>query len=143
MITTVHLKCLLIFLCINGILTSTALAQGGTWTWMKGDTTFYNHNFSYGTEGVPAMSNEPSGRYDANFWTDTAGNFWVYGGVAPFGNLADDLWRFDPSTMMWAWMNSRQSPDSNSVIAAAQGVFNAQNKPRSLAYCSSIWVTKD
>ncbi len=119
-------------------------AQSGMWTWMKGDSGLYNQaNYNYGIMGVPNSVNEPPGRYDAAFWTDTAGRFWIYGGVNPYGTLFDDLWMFDPNTLMWTWKNSRSTSDTFSVIAAVKGVYSAQNKPRSLGYSPNTWVTSD
>ncbi len=87
------MKCIVIafilfFLC-SGI-----FAQSGMWTWMKGDSNVNGIGY-YGTLGVPLPDNEPPGRYAAGFWTDTAGNFWVYGGGN--SNRRNDLWKFNPN----------------------------------------------
>jgi N-acetylneuraminic acid mutarotase len=81
------------------------------WTWMGGsDSTYANaaqyqadrgQPGIYGTEGVPAATNVPGGRYSAVSWTDSSGNFWLFGGeghdstAAQIGNL-NDLWRYQP-----------------------------------------------
>jgi N-acetylneuraminic acid mutarotase len=81
------------------------------WTWMGGsDTTYANaaqyqadrgQPGIYGTEGVPAATNVPGGRYSAVSWTDSSGNFWLFGGAghdstaAQIGEL-NDLWRYQP-----------------------------------------------
>jgi N-acetylneuraminic acid mutarotase len=81
------------------------------WTWMGGSNTTYANATQYqpdrgqpgvyGTEGVPATTNVPGGRYSAVSWTDNSGNFWLFGGAghdstaAQIGGL-NDLWRYQP-----------------------------------------------
>jgi hypothetical protein len=81
------------------------------WTWMGGSNTTYANAAQYqadrgqpgvyGTEGVPAATNVPGGRYSAVSWTDRSGNFWLCGGAghdstaAQIGDL-NDLWRYQP-----------------------------------------------
>jgi N-acetylneuraminic acid mutarotase len=81
------------------------------WTWMGGSNTTYANAAQYqadrgqpgvyGTEGVPAATNVPGGRYSAVSWTDRSGNFWLFGGAghdstaAQIGDL-NDLWRYQP-----------------------------------------------
>jgi hypothetical protein len=63
----------------------------------------------YGTQGKAAPSNMPGARDGATTWTDSAGHFWLFGGVGydATGNagLLNDLWEFDPSTMEWTWVS--------------------------------------
>ena len=74
----------------------------GQWTWVNGSKTA-NTIGVYGTQGTAAASNAPGGRAGALFWTDTAGNHWLFGGYGlDNGNAGDltqqqylnDLWRF-------------------------------------------------
>jgi len=81
------------------------------WTWMGGSNTTYANAAQYqadrgqpgvyGTEGVPAATNVPGGRYSAVSWTDSSGKFWLFGGAShdstatQIGEL-NDLWRFQP-----------------------------------------------
>jgi hypothetical protein len=54
----------------------------------------------YGTQGVAAPANIPGARWDAISWTDSSGNFWLFGGDAydSAGNQGtlNDLWKFTP-----------------------------------------------
>jgi hypothetical protein len=69
---------------------------------------------------TPAAGNYPGGRQSATSWTDSKGNFWLYGGVGldsagEWGDL-NDLWEFNSSTNQWAWMGgnstfTHSSPD--------------------------------
>ena len=58
-------------------------------------------NGAYGTEGVPAATNVPGGRYYAASWTDSSGNFWLFGGEGHDSTAAqqgalNDLWQYPP-----------------------------------------------
>jgi N-acetylneuraminic acid mutarotase len=89
---------------------------GIIWTWMGGSSTIppilRNDPGSvgvYGTVGVPNAANVPGGRDDAVSWTDSQGNFWLFGGAGEdanetFGAL-NDLWEFNVSTREWTWMS--------------------------------------
>jgi len=114
-------------------------AQAGQWTWMKGDNT-PDGNGNYGMQGVPSSSNEPSSRYACATWTDANGIFWIYGGL----NASGDLWKFDPSTLMWTWMTgSAPLTTDTEVIASPKGVYNTLNTPGWLGYGIFTWLTPD
>lgn len=82
------------------------------WSWEKGSFVPDAGNgppaADYGQQGVEAPSNLPSGRVDAVSWTDNLGLLWMFGGE-PKGfaanNYLSDLWRFNPYTNNWTWMN--------------------------------------
>jgi N-acetylneuraminic acid mutarotase len=63
---------------------------------------------TYGTLGTPVAGNTPGGRYQAESWVDSSGNFWLYGGLGFDGagnwGALSDLWQFNPSTSQWTWM---------------------------------------
>jgi hypothetical protein len=54
----------------------------------------------YGTFGTAATTNTPGGRESAIGWTDSSGNFWLFGGVGYDSTGAagyiNDLWRLQP-----------------------------------------------
>lgn len=68
------------------------------WAWMGGSCSFLG---AYGTEGIPDAGNIPGGRADSVGWTDSQGNFWLFGGHVydPTGNSGElnDLWEYQPS----------------------------------------------
>jgi N-acetylneuraminic acid mutarotase len=87
------------------------------WAWMGGGN-FLDPDLGtewgvYGTLGQPAPANIPTSRQLAATWTDSSGNFWLFGGSDPFGsageNNLNDLWRFNPSTKEWTWMSGPSS----------------------------------
>lgn len=110
-----------------------------TWTWMGGSSTFAagtNANPGvYGTRGTPSVSNIPGSRSEAVYWTDSNGNFWLFGGFGfdsglGFGYL-DDLWKFDSSTTEWTWVagDSTHTGKGKSGVYGSQGTGGAGNHP--------------
>jgi N-acetylneuraminic acid mutarotase len=95
---------LLILLCGGA---QPAHAQNNEWTWMAGSSTF-GQSGVYGTLGTPAAGNIPGARQSAVSWTDSSGNFWLFGGSGydEAGNIGalNDLWEFNPSTKQWTWV---------------------------------------
>jgi len=84
------------------------------WAWMGGnDLTCESDGCTsagvYGTLGVSAAGNIPTGRQLPVGWIDAKGNFWLFGGGADDLNTGvnvtlNDLWEYNPSTNEWAWM---------------------------------------
>ena len=72
------------------------------WTWVGGSNTGEAAGV-YGTLGITALSNVPGARGSEGVpvsWTDSSGNFWLFGGVGydstgALGGL-NDLWRYTP-----------------------------------------------
>jgi hypothetical protein len=97
------------------------------WTWMNG----YNGNdasSTYGTMGVAAAANAPGSRTAYGSWTDKKGKFWLFGGGDPAGTGSySDMWEYDPSTNMWAWM----SGDSG---VAGRGNYGSKCSPSTAYY---------
>ncbi len=118
-----------------------AIAQAGMWTWMHGTAGLPNV-INFGIQGVPAASNNPPGFYEACEWTDLSGNFWIYGGESDImQNDYADLWKFDPLTNMWTWINGPGTPNS-SPIYGTQGIPAAANNPGQSAWGVVTWVDK-
>jgi N-acetylneuraminic acid mutarotase len=100
------------------------------WAWMGGSNVLNPDVGSepgvYGTLGVPAAENIPGSRSGAATWTDSSGNFWMFGGSDPFGSggnsSPNDLWMFNPSSNQWTWMSgSNVTPCVD--YAAESGLF--------------------
>jgi N-acetylneuraminic acid mutarotase len=119
------------------------------WTWMGGSSTLSKSGEPlvgepgiYGTLGTPSPEYHPGGRNGAASWTDSGGNFWLFGGDAvdaeDYIGYLDDLWQFNPSTHEWAWMSG-----SSSIFLTAEfgtlGTFAPGNLPPGLQNVSS-WV---
>ena len=138
----------------------------GEWAFMGGSTgacvqigvttCAYGWPGVYGTEGVASAGNVPGGREMAVSWTDSSGNFWLFGGIGydstpltPFGRLGDlnDLWEFSPATKEWTWMSgSSKLVEEDSYgdygqigVYGTLGVAGASNVPGG-RYGSVSWL---
>jgi N-acetylneuraminic acid mutarotase len=104
----------------------------GEWTWMSGSNSADQAGV-YGTKGVPAAGDVPGSRYEAARWTDSSGNFWLFGGVGIAANgkesYLNDLWKYTPSTEEWTWMSGSQGPQMG--VYGTKGVPAAGNVPGS------------
>jgi N-acetylneuraminic acid mutarotase len=96
------------------------------WTWVAGASSVANISSTactqqgfcgspgvYGMRGTGASGNTPGSRTGQMSWTDSAGNFWLYGGNGPdsasnFGVL-NDLWEFSPTQKVWAWVGGNST----------------------------------
>lgn len=101
------------------------------WTWMGGSSAS-DQSGVYGTLGTPAAGNIPGSRIQASGWTDSSGNFWLYGGegysaTGVFGYLGD-LWKFSPATNEWTWING-SSASGPSADYGILGTSAANNSP--------------
>jgi N-acetylneuraminic acid mutarotase len=133
----------ILLVCLNaltGIALSAAAAQTtapNEWTWIGGSNTVtYNYGQPgvYGTLGAAAAGNIPGARDSAATWTDSSGNFWLFGGegVDANGNFGElnDLWEFQPSTQEWTWMGGSSTvpascAGSNTVPCGQPGVYGS------------------
>jgi hypothetical protein len=94
--------------------------SAGQWTWMGGSNVG-DQTGTYGTLGTPASTNIPSGRFHAASWTDSSGNFWLFGGdgldATGTPSYLNDLWRY--SAGQWTWMGG-------STLGLQPGVYGTQ-----------------
>jgi N-acetylneuraminic acid mutarotase len=102
-----------------------------TWTWVSGADTV-NASGSYGVLGTPAATNIPGSRGESASWTDTSGNFWLYGGngyvsAGENGNF-NDLWKFDITTQEWTWINGSGTANASAVYGT-MGAASTNNTP--------------
>jgi len=109
----------------------------GEWAWMGGNNTILEKNLCDGcisgqspvpgTQGTPAAGNTPGGLWSAESWTDSAGNFWLFGGwgydTYGYSWLPNDLWEFNPSTNEWAWVNGPSLADAGNFPIGVYGVL--------------------
>jgi N-acetylneuraminic acid mutarotase len=94
----------------------------GEWTWMAGSDVV-NQSGTYGTQGTGSIVNIPGARLSSVAWTDSSGDFWLFGGDGYDKNGAsswlNDLWRYTPTTGKWTWMGG-------SDIASQVGTYGIQ-----------------
>ena len=70
------------------------------WTWMSGDTINNSHGI-YGTLGIPNKLNKPGAREACVSWSDSKGNFYLFGGyglseASSTNGFLEDIWEFEP-----------------------------------------------
>jgi N-acetylneuraminic acid mutarotase len=121
---------------------TTSSSTHNEWTWVSGADSVEAPGI-YGTLGVAAPANVPGARKDASTWTDSAGNFWLFGGnYGGFGNGLigpggqefflysdfNDLWKFSKGE--WTWMGgSNTLTDSQPGVYGTKGVASSANQP--------------
>lgn len=106
---------------------------------LVGGTPYCNQPSNYGIQGVASLSNRPSGRFNCLTWTDHNGKFWIYGGIESLegqtllGAGTADLWKYDPVTGLWTFVNGRKeyitTPPNLHQCFGTQGVESATNDP--------------
>jgi N-acetylneuraminic acid mutarotase len=114
-----------------------------TWTWVSGADTA-NQLGIYGSQGISASTNVPGGRSCAVTWTDSSGNFWLFGGVGfdSTGNndrgYFNDLWEFNPTSKTWTWMSGTDAFNQAGVYGT-EGVPASGNRPGA-RYSAVSWT---
>jgi N-acetylneuraminic acid mutarotase len=119
------------------------------WAWMGGSNAVWETGGAaagqagvYGALGVPADANTPGVRYGASSWTDSNGNFWLFGGTGLdswglYGGL-NDLWEYNPSIRQWAWMGGEYWVNQSGRYGTL-GVADFGNMPGARSAASS-WI---
>lgn len=127
--------------CSNGGSSSSTVPTNlSKWSWAGGSNGI-NTFATYGTQGVPSITNIPGARYIAVSWVDKSGKFWLFGGT---GNAAtesgdlNDMWRYNPSTKEWTWMTGSNTPNALGVYGT-QGTTATTNTPGA-RFGASSWV---
>lgn len=86
----------------------------------------------YGAQRAGIAGNGPGARASASSWTDTAGNFWLFGGYgyAQSGYVGElsDLWQYNVGTGVWTWIAGSSSSGTTGVYGA-QGVPTLNDAP--------------
>jgi N-acetylneuraminic acid mutarotase len=116
-------------------------ATSNQWAWMGGSSTVPPYS---GNPGVFVMPDQyPGSRYGAASWTDSSGNFWLFGGegfdgTGNSGNL-NDLWEFNPSTNKWAWISGSSTANQFGVYGALGTPNGTVNVPGG-RYEAASWI---
>lgn len=145
-----------------GALSLTGRAQTRYWIWMSGSNaltcasvgdggTYCQQPGSYGSLGVAASTNSPSGRSDAANWIDGSGNLWLFGGQdydaawleddgqpGSSSGFLNDLWKFNPATQQWTWMGGSSTEDQSGVYGTL-GAASSASFPGARAGVAS-WI---
>ena len=94
------------------------------WTWVGGPD-LSNQPGVYGTLGVAAPGNLPPPREEAVALTDSAGNFWLFGG--DYESPYNDLWKY--SNGEWIWVSGSTQTCQEPGVYGTLGTPSAANVP--------------
>jgi N-acetylneuraminic acid mutarotase len=131
-VTTIAIRFALLLVTFS----SCANAQNRQWAWMGGSNS-QNQPGIYGTLGTPAAGNIPGSRSNAITWTDSNGNFWLFGGqgydgASQYGTL-NDIWQFNPLTHEWTWMSGSSTLNcpviSGAKLCGETGAYGTLGTP--------------
>ena len=102
------------------------------WTWLSGSSNT-NDSGNYGMKGIEATTNCPPSRFGAQYWTDTTGTFWLFGGRTCLScgtnvTRLNDLWKYDIVTNVWTWVGGSNQPNQTGTYGI-QNTASAANVP--------------
>ena len=100
------------------------------WTWQSGSQTSGAPSV-YGQQGIAAKTNVPGARDSGTAWTDTSGNFWLFGGQLTNSGtttLYGDVWLYRSASGEWMWVGGATTPNASAVYGSL-GVAALANTP--------------
>jgi N-acetylneuraminic acid mutarotase len=105
------------------------------WAWMGGSGKG-NQSGVASSLGAAAAGNIPGSRSSAASWTDSEGNFWLFGGqgfdTAGTQGELNDLWELNPATNNWEWVGgSSTAPKNGEKWPGQTGVYGVLKTPAS------------
>ena len=101
------------------------------WSWMSGSS-IVDQPGIYGTLGSAAPGNTPGARQQAASWTDSSGDFWLFGGYGAASSTTvqqgdlNDLWKYSGGE--WVWMGGSDSTEQQGNYGT-KGSAAADNIP--------------
>lgn len=108
------------------------------WTWVTGGSIGYGTDsvqYDISKKGIPSANYTPGPRKYMSYWRDSSGNFWLYGGspesINPSLALStyNDLWRFNPTTLEWTWVDGDPANLNVPAIYGTLGTPASTNTP--------------
>jgi N-acetylneuraminic acid mutarotase len=111
-------------------------ATTNLWTWFSGSSGTLPVAPVYGVTGVGGINNTPGTRSNPASWKDTLGNLWIFGGLQSTSTLRCDLWKFNPTTGMWAYMNGSKISNSDGLYGTMGGPSYYPGSRMYTAYCA-------
>ncbi|MEO9482626.1 MAG: kelch repeat-containing protein [Ekhidna sp.] len=118
--------------------------SSGVYTWIAGSNVI-NTSGEYGIKGEASVSHIPGARSSSAYWSDEEGNFWLFGGYESF-EYNNDLWKFNPNTLEWTWVNGNNFQNSPGIYGE-KGVASPTNSIGARRYTDgkvdqdgNVWV---
>lgn len=102
------------------------------WVYENGPQTT-NQSGVYGTQTLYGPKSVPGGRYSSSSWTDSGGNFWLFGGLgwdsgSPSAGNLNDLWEYSPTMSEWRWVSgsiAKNQPGTYTGVTLSPGSRDA------------------
>ncbi len=124
-------------------------ANSGNWMWVGGSSSVDQYG-TYGTQGTASVNNIPGGRSHSISWKTNDGKFWLLGGFG-FSQTSsgehNDLWKFNPSTYEWTWVdgsNTSTAAPSHGTLQVPALTNNPGGRSRASAWVNSsnnvLWL---
>ncbi len=120
-----------------------------TWTWMKGSNfpNYSSHELPvYGMKGVEDSANNSGIISNSWSWKDNNGNFWLFGGYINSGASTNDLWRLNPVSGNWTWINGDGNSQDQMLFNnyGTKCIPNRMNMPDGrYSYAATSWTDTD
>lgn len=114
--------------------------SSNNWTWVKGANVPFTSP-AYGTLAVASATADPGSRTGSCAWTDSNGDFWLFGGETYLSaNTGDnsDLWKYTVSTGNWTWMKGPNAYNQPGYYGTKNFPM-AQNNPPYRKNISGAW----
>jgi hypothetical protein len=95
------------------------------WTWMGNGSVAGN----YGTKCTASSTNWPPVRFENRAcWTDSNGDFYMFGGCSSLSSNYNDLWKYCVASGQWIWISSDNGVNVSGNWGI-KGVPDPANKP--------------
>ncbi len=110
-----------------------------SWRWVSGDSVSGQGVAFFGVAGVKNSKNQPGSRKNSTLWTDTSGNFWLFGGYYKSGEM-NDLWKYEVTSGQWTWVHGDTTIRQRGTYGS-KGIAGSNNKPQARTNTVS-WIDK-
>jgi hypothetical protein len=128
---------------------STTGPNAGEWTWVGGGDVSGGKGIYPATVGTSGATYIPGARDSSVSWTDSSGNFWLFGGhgydsTKTAGNL-NDLWEYSatgPNAGEWTWVSGSNLVNQSGIYPTTMGTSTTTSVPGA-RYNPVSWVDKN
>jgi N-acetylneuraminic acid mutarotase len=108
------------------------------WTWEGGSS-------NGGASGVYLNGTPVPGARDSQMtWTDSVGNFWMFGGVGVDGygtsGELDDLWMYNPNTQVWTFVTGSATANTAGTYGTTAGAPPVLGNQPGGRHGGMIWI---